>query len=506
LKKPIWKGDGVTARPWGPHGITPRDPTASVPRDPTASPHGTPRHRPTGPTASPHGTPQHHSRCCPPPPRAGSPTSWVPPVPPKSQPHGGVSPVSPAPAASPAPPTHLPQEEDEEGEEQEPGEDPHHHPPHRHGPLAPGAGAHHLGDGLRRDGWVTPPRHDLSPRPRRPRPPYRGLAGGQDAGPEAVGHGRGVEPGSGLDEELLEEVFLLGTDVGTRGDRHGDTWGRRETRGDAASGVLAANTAPVTPHPASPRLLSTGPQVPLGGGGHGGDPPGTRWPPGAGTCCRVSIQSRARTLTSARWSLARLGTRQAMATHAALPQSCATRRASPRPPTLGGKPPLPTPTRTRRGLRDPPRSPRGWGPPARLPGGPPPPGAPGGGCRFGGLRPWAGGSPAGRRWRCGGGHRLGTHPSPGGPRAAPYLLGVEGGRGGAGRAPLGAQLQQVEQDAAAQPVGDGEAQGDPADGARTLVVELREGAAVTPGRGRRGRTPTPSTHGCSSLPGRRAPP
>lgn len=44
-------------------------------------------------------------------------------------------------------------------------------------------------------------------------------------------------------------------------------------------------------------------------------------PAGNSTCCRVSIQSRAWTLTSARWSLPRLGTWQVMSTHVALSQS-----------------------------------------------------------------------------------------------------------------------------------------------------------------------------------------
>lgn len=85
-----------------------------------------------------------------------------------------------------------------------------------------------------------------------------------------------------------------------------------------------------------------------------------------------------------------------------------------------------------------------------------------------------------------GGHHRGTHPAPIGgaaPPAAPYLLGVEAGGVGAAHPPLGVQLQQVEQDTATQLVGDSEAQGDPTDGAGTLVVELREDGEVTPGRG-----------------------
>lgn len=54
---------------------------------------------------------------------------------------------------------------------------------------------------------------------------------------------------------------------------------------------------------------------------------------------------------------------------------------------------------------------------------------------------------------------------------------------GAVHAPLSAQLQQVEQDVVAQQVGDGEAQGDPADGAGTFVVELREDGGVMPSTG-----------------------
>lgn len=71
----------------------------------------------------------------------------------------------------------------------------------------------------------------------------------------------------------------------------------------------------------------------------------------------------------------------------------------------------------------------------------------------------------------------------GGPGAAPYLLGVEAGGVGTAHAPLGAQLQKVEQDAAAQLVGDGEVQGDATDGAGTLVVELQEEGEMTLGRG-----------------------
>lgn len=51
--------------------------------------------------------------------------------------------------------------------------------------------------------------------------PYRGLAGRQRPGPDAVGHGRGVEPGSRLDAELLQEVLPLGRDTGTHGGHGG---------------------------------------------------------------------------------------------------------------------------------------------------------------------------------------------------------------------------------------------------------------------------------------------
>lgn len=94
--------------------------------------------------------------------------------------------------------------------------------------------------------------------------PYLGLAGGQDARQDAVGHGRGVEPSLRMDEELLQEVLPLGMDMGHVG-----------TDGDVASRVLAANGAPVTPHPASPGMLSAGPPGPLCRRGHGGDTLGT---------------------------------------------------------------------------------------------------------------------------------------------------------------------------------------------------------------------------------------
>lgn len=156
-------------------------------------------------------------------------------------------------------------------------------------------------------------------------------------------------------------------------------------------------------------------------------------------------------------------------------------------------------------------SPHGRGPPARLPGPALPPGAPAAGCGSRALRPWGGGSPAGR------GHRGDTHlpdtserPPVGSGPAAPYLGGVEGGVVRAVDAPVGAQLQQVEQDVAAQQVGDGEAQGDPADGAGAFVVELREDGGMVPSTGgdtRQGTEGTSlSTRGCRVLPHRRAPP
>lgn len=66
---------------------------------------------------------------------------------------------------------------------------------------------------------------------------------------------------------------------------------------------------------------------------------------------------------------------------------------------------------------------------------------------------------------------------------SPYLGGVEDGVVGAVHAPLGAQLQQVKQDVVAQQMGDGEAQGDPVDGAGTFVVELREDSGIMPSTG-----------------------
>lgn len=68
------------------------------------------------------------------------------------------------------------------------------------------------------------------------------------------------------------------------------------------------------------------------------------------------------------------------------------------------------------------------------------------------------------------------------PRGRLYLLGVEGGQVGAVHAPLGAQLQQVEQGAATQLGGHSEAQVGTADSAGTFVVQLPEDREVTPGR------------------------
>lgn len=106
--------------------------------------------------------------------------------------------------------------------------------------------------------------------------PYLGLAGGQDARQDAVGHGRGVEPSLRMDEELLQEVLPLGMDMGHVG-----------TDGDVASRVLAANGAPVTPHPASPGMLSAGPPGPLCRRGHGGDSLGTQCQP-----CPLPVPNR----------------------------------------------------------------------------------------------------------------------------------------------------------------------------------------------------------------------
>lgn len=74
-----------------------------------------------------------------------------------------VSPGVPGSAVSCVPPPHLPHEEDEEREEQDPREDAQHHPPHRHVPLAVGAGAHHLGGSLQRDRGGPPLGPPLAP-------------------------------------------------------------------------------------------------------------------------------------------------------------------------------------------------------------------------------------------------------------------------------------------------------------------------------------------------------
>lgn len=188
----------MTVGPWGTprqgsHRISPPE----IPVAPPRGPHGIAAEGPLTLGTSqchPSGTSRCHLFCCPlscptaPTPSTPSvPCFVVPLVPVRLHHHGGCPQCPPA-------PTHLPHEEDEEGEEQEPGQDPQHHPPHRHSPLAPRAGAHHAGLSLQRDRGVTP----LPPLPvpvsPQPRQPYLSLAAGQEPGLDAVGHGRGVEP------------------------------------------------------------------------------------------------------------------------------------------------------------------------------------------------------------------------------------------------------------------------------------------------------------------------
>lgn len=125
------------------------------------------------------------------------------------------------------------------------------------------------------------------------------------------------------------------------------------------------------------------------------------------------------------------------------------------------------------------RSPRGWASPAPWPPARPPPCAPAGGCRCGVPRLWVGAFPAGRRR----GHPQPPQHPPDGccPPLVSHLLGIEVGRLGAADATLGAQLQQVEQDAAIDLSGDVEAQGDVGDGGRALIVELGEDSEVAVG-------------------------